>query len=709
MISQGKVYIEVKLTTTNGCVIFYMMCAIKYILPLVVASCIFITVPRVHAGEPDNNLYLGYKAVHDGSFEKAIGHLKSAEKDEPLLSDYSLYYLGEAYLALNRFDEALNAFIGSITHSGATKSPLEPSAQEKIGDIYLSKGDAENSINIYKVLLTGYSDNIQTPRILNKLIPLLLQGNRQEEAYPFIKRLLTEFPQADYSDDPLTSQVLSGELGKLNIDEFSMRAKGLLKAKSYTKVVEESKAYLLKSPTWFPYGAPLKHNDKVGFLLGQAFYQAKNYKKAVNIFKELFPIADDSKIRQESLIYLAKAYIKLKDFKSARDVLKTFISIYNDRGLRDEALYKLAMIAKDEGDINLAAAFLNQLIAENPSSSYKNDALWQISWISYQQGNLKESLEALIPLENSPLKMRAVYWQGKISLVLGKKDNAARLFKIAADRFPPVYYSAKSRKALEMISGQEEQKLNFKIEKNENPKPYESLPLQRTHRLLGLGLNNLALTELASMNHTIDPISISLLYRQAGDFYNSYILARSLSYASTDLAYQLAFPEGYKELVERSANEFHIDPLLVYAVMMQESEFNEKAVSVSGAVGLMQIMPGTGEMIAKKLSYPLFKEDKLFLPAININFGSWYLKTMITRFNGSLPLAVAAYNAGPNSVDGWLKKWGRLDMDEFIENIPYQETRKYVERVIGYYEAYKAIYRYGSEANLAGRIAKNGG
>ena len=680
---------------------------IKHIISFVVASYIFVAVPNVHAGEPENNLSLGYKAYQDGSFEKAIGYLESAGKDEPLLSDYSLYYLGEAYLALNRFDEALNAFT-ALTHAGGAKSPLEPSAQEKIGDIYLSKGDAANSINTYKGLLTGHSDNPQTPHILYKLIPLLLQSNRQGEAFPFIKRLLTEFPQAEYSDNSFISQVLSGEVRKLNIDEFSTRAKGLLKARNYEKAIEESKAYLFEGPPWFPYDVPLKHDDKLSFLLGQVFYQARNYKKAVEIFKELFSSAGDGKIRQESLIYLAKAYIKLKDFKSARDVLKTFISVYNDSGLRGEALYRLAMIAKDEGNLNLTAVFLKQLIAENPSSSYRNDAQWQVGWLLYSQGNLEESLETLNHLENSPLRMRAVYWQGKISLMLGKKDNAARLFKIAADSFPPVYYSVKSRKALEEISDHELQEVNFKIQKYESQNSYESLPMKRAQRLLGLGLNNLALKELASMNYRQDPINISLLYRQAGDFYHSYISARSLSYDFTDFAYQLAFPEGYKELVESAANELQIDPLLVYAVMMQESEFDEKAVSGAGAVGLLQIMPGTGEMIARKLSHPSFKQDKLFLPAINISFGAWYLKTMITRFKGNLPLAVAAYNAGPNTVDEWLKKWGGLDTDEFVENIPYQETRKYVERVIGYYEAYKTIYRYGSEANLAGRIAENG-
>lgn len=688
---------SVKLTTTDGCVILTNMSDIKHIISFAVASCIFIAIPHVHAVEPDNNLSLGYKAYQNGSFEKAIGHLESAGKDEPILSDYAMYYLGETYLSLNKVDEALNAFTACINYN--TKGPLEPLAIEKTGDIYLAKGDAASSINAYKELLSRYQDNTQTPRILYKFISLLLQSNRHDEAIPFIKRLLTEFPQPEYSDNSFISQVLSGEVRKLNTDELSVRAKGLLKARNYEKAIEEIKTYLFEGPPWFPYDVPLKHDDKMSLLLGQAFYQAKNYKKAGEIFKELFSTADDGKIRQESLIYLARNYIKQKRFESARNVLKAFISVYTDRSLMDEAIYRLAMIAKDEGDVNLTAAFLKQLIAENPSSSYKNDALWQISWILYSQGNLEESLETLKSLENSPLRMRAVYWQGKISLMLGKKDDAARLFKITADSFPPAYYSTISRKALERISGREQKRVNFKIQniEYERQNSYESLSMQRAQRLLGLGLNSLALKELASMNHRQNPINISLLYRQAGDFYHSYILARSVSYNSPNFAYQLAFPEGYKELVEDAANELRIDPFLIYAVMMQESEFDGKTVSGAGAVGLLQIMPGTGEMIARKLSHQPFKEDKLFEPAINISFGAWYLKTLIARFKGNLPLALAAYNAGPNAVDEWLKKWGRFDADEFVENIPYQETRKYVEKVMGYYEAYKAIYGQGQK------------
>ncbi len=696
----------------------------KHIISFVIALFIFAATPHVHAAELENNLSIGYKAYKEGSFEKAIEYLEAAKNDDSLLSDYVLYYLGEAYLAINKVDEALNAFTACINQNA--KSPLAPSAIEKTGDIYLAKGDATSAINTYKGILTGYSDNLQTPLILYKLTSVLLLNNKYDEALPFIKRLLTEFPQTEYNDDSFTSQILSDEAVKLNMDEFAARAKGLLKARNYEKTIKEIKAYLSETPPWFPYEPPLKHNDKLNLLMGQTFYQARNYKKAGEIFQELSSTADDGKIRQESLIWLARNYIKQKDMKSAGNILKTFTSVYTDKNFKDEAVYRLAMIAKDEGDANMAAAFLEQLIAESPSSSYKDDALWQAGWMRYTHGDLEKSLEifkkietAHKSLENSSLRMRALYWQGKISLMLGKKDNAVRLFKTAADSFPGAYYSVMSKKELERISGYEFQSVNFK---SSNPQPHsepvepaiinpqsdESLPAQRTRRLLKLGLNNLALKELASMNYRQDPINIILLYKQAGDIYHSYILARRLLYNLPDFAYRLAYPEAYKELVERTAGEFRLDPLLIYAVMMQESEFDAKSVSSAGAIGLLQIMPGTGEMIAKKLSYQSFTGNNLFEPDININFGSWYLKTLITRFKGKLPLAVAAYNAGPNAVDEWLKKWGESDMDEFVENIPYQETRKYVEKVLGYYEAYKTIYIYDSEANLGSQVAENG-
>lgn len=687
-----------------------------------------------NAATPSNSLPLGYEAYQKGNFEKAAEYLESARESELMISDYAAYYLGETYISLNRFDEALNAF--DICANYHIKSPMAPLAIERMGDVYLAKGDIENAINAYKGFLSEYQDNAKTADVLYKIVSMLLSSGRRDEAASFMKKLLIEFPQVEYSDNSIiaeskvlmrgfASQVMSNEVGKLTADEFYIREKTLLKAKRYKKVISEIKMYLSRSQPWFPYEILPERSHKIHMLLAHAFYESKNYNKAILTFKDML-YGDNNAIKQESLIWLAKTYIKLKDFETAKDILKVFIAAYADKApgpqagdYKDGAFYRLAMIAKDEGDTGSYLSLLRQLLAENPSSPYKNDILWQISWTNYLQGNLEESLETLRHLEGSPLRMRAAYWQGRIHLMMGKKDSAATLFKNAAKSFPPNYYSSMSRRALEKISDfkshpphppkAEDSDLRPKISQISSP-PLQNLnlnvstTLKRAHRLLELGLNNLASKELASADHRQNAMAVSLLYKEAGDFYHSYLLARNQSYASSAFDYyQLAFPEGYKELIEQAAGKLNLDPFLIYAVMMQESEFNEKAVSNAGAVGLLQIMPVTGEMIARKLSRLSFKEDDLFAPSVNISFGAWYLKTLITRFNGNLPLALAAYNAGPNAVDNWLKRWGgrpidsaesRFDMmDEFVENIPYQETRNYVERVMGYYEAYKTIYK----------------
>ena len=666
----------------------------KHILAFAISLSMFASVTVANAVEHKNYLSLGYKAYQDGNFQQAAEYLESAQENDFMVSDYAAYYLGETYLSLHRFDEALNAFNACINYY--IKSPLAPLAMEKMGDVYLAKGDVVNSILAYKSFLAEYPNTAQTAGVLYKLVSMLLSNNRQEEAVPFIQRLLIEFPQQDYSDFS-NLQILTDEIEKLNTDEFYTRINALFKTRDYKRAASEIEGYLFEDSPWMHKAYSSKRNAQLRLLLGQAFYRTRDYKRAKDVFKKTSSNTEDSAMEQESFIWLARTYMRLKDFKTAKDILKTAATVFTDKNLREEAIYWLTIIAKEEGDINLTSTLLRQLLAEKSSSYYRTDALWQISWIYYMQGNLQKSLEILKQLENSPLRMRAIYWQGKISYILGKKDNALRLFKTAAGSFPPDYYSTISKKAAKKLGSKTHimpASLYINKKQTETNKTIDSLFIKRAQRLLELGLNNLAVKELASIDQRQDPITISLLYKQAGDFYHSYVLARNQIFNSSNFKYQLALPEGYKELVEMRAAELQLDPLLIYAVMMQESEFDEKAVSTAGAVGLLQIMPSTGEMIAKKLSHRSFTGDSLFEPYTNISFGAWYLKTLIARFNGNLPLAIAAYNAGPNAVDEWLKRWGEFDMDEFVENIPYPETKKYVEKVLGYYETYKIIYTH---------------
>ena len=121
--------------------------------------------------------------------------------------------------------------------------------------------------------------------------------------------------------------------------------------------------------------------------------------------------------------------------------------------------------------------------------------------------------------------------------------------------------------------------------------------------------------------------------------------------------------------------------------MREESTFNPRAISRAGAVGLMQIMPKTGDFIAMKTRAGSVDREALLRPELNVRFGSWYLGYLARKFDNNLVLTIAGYNAGPKAVQRWVKK-GPAELDEFVEEIPYSETRAYAKRVIKSYTVY---------------------
>lgn len=156
------------------------------------------------------------------------------------------------------------------------------------------------------------------------------------------------------------------------------------------------------------------------------------------------------------------------------------------------------------------------------------------------------------------------------------------------------------------------------------------------------------------------------------------------------------YPYAFRQIVAPLAGMIEIDPFLVLSLMRAESVYTEDARSNVGAQGLMQIMPFTGVRIARLLNDSRFKLEELHQPYVNIAYGSYYVKKLSNYYDGNTMLAVAAYNGGPKSVNRWLVQYGDLELDEFIETIPYRETRNYVKSVLRNYNKYKRIWQQSS-------------
>ena len=167
--------------------------------------------------------------------------------------------------------------------------------------------------------------------------------------------------------------------------------------------------------------------------------------------------------------------------------------------------------------------------------------------------------------------------------------------------------------------------------------------------------------------------------------------------ASSDVERKVAisreFPTAQTDALHRHGQAYDVDPLLVLGLMRQESVYRQWALSPVGAIGLMQVMPRTGGRVAALMGDPHYSPEILEDPSTNVRYGTWYLGRLMDRFDGVFPLAIASYNGGPHNVSSWLRPWGeRIRIDDFVEQIPYTESRDYVKKVTAYYATYVTLY-----------------
>ncbi|MFM1654240.1 lytic transglycosylase domain-containing protein [Brevibacillus sp. B_LB10_24] len=161
---------------------------------------------------------------------------------------------------------------------------------------------------------------------------------------------------------------------------------------------------------------------------------------------------------------------------------------------------------------------------------------------------------------------------------------------------------------------------------------------------------------------------------------------------NTPFIWKWMYPVKYQPEIKLAAERFNVDPMLILAVIRTESAFEPKRVSKKGAVGLMQLMPDTANWIIKQAKFQGLAMEYLDDPKVNIDIGTWYLSYLLKQFDGDKVLALAAYNAGPGSVNKWLTQEIWDGSRERVEDIPYGETRHYVQRVLYYQEKYQKIY-----------------
>ncbi len=312
----------------------------------------------------------------------------------------------------------------------------------------------------------------------------------------------------------------------------------------------------------------------------------------------------------------------------------------------------------------------------------------------------------------------ALYFLGRAAEAHNDKAAARSYYQRAIDIFPNHFYAELCRERI-VAAGLSTQptasvvdamlrEVKFPIQQldlNFEPNPATSRRISRSELLARGALYDYAELELRNeartneQAHLLAMAAANMATRRGapdqGIRYMKSIYPAYLSLplnASTIPLWKLAYPMPYKDPLLTYAFKHEVDPFLLAGLIRQESEFNPSVISRSNAHGLTQIMPATGRDLARRLGIQGFTTKMLFEPAVNLRMGSYYLNSLVTSLDGSLEQALASYNAGKSRVTEWTARGAYQDPAEFIESIPFNETRGYVQSVIRNAGVYRRLY-----------------
>ena len=652
---------------------------------------------------------------------EAAGEFSLSEKIFPLLADYALFHEGQAWRKAGEDEKSLEAFQRLIALY--PQSLPAPRGGLKMAEIFLERGEFQKAAAICQRLLASpFTQDVPASA-------LLLLGQAQEgmgkwgEALATYNKIWLEHPlhpAARKAEVRRNRLVREKEIVAPTIPPRALFARALkfFQAHFYGAALRE----INRIEGFPPEAFPVSYRgegwvDDLYFHRGLCFFRLKQYERAAETFQLILYQSQNDETAEKSLYWLMRALFRYGLQEEAIGFFPLLRSAYPKSKFLDRALFLQAHIREDRGETEKAISIYRKIAGGIPSSAFKSSALWKIGWLSYKREDYRGALQAwerlLASASRSPWVEKGLYWKARALKKTGRFQEANETVQRLKQEYPASYYA-------QMISNQvpsegangknwqalEEQILPVFFEIQAKFAGVENLHFEKGKKLVQLGMLSPALEELQAAEEEGKSIEgmrleIARLYREAGEYHRSNFLVRKhyplKPFAghleeNDRLLFLLAYPLGDPVAVNHFAKMRRLDPALLSAVILEESRFHAAALSVAGARGLMQILPSTGRKIARQLKLRSFSDELLFDPRMNLRLGSWYLSRLLEQFGGRQTFALAAYNAGPQIVREWLAQNAALEEDEFVEEIPYAETKNYIIRVMTSAQIYRDLY-----------------
>ncbi len=401
------------------------------------------------------------------------------------------------------------------------------------------------------------------------------------------------------------------------------------------------------------------------------------------------------------LLVWGRSLARLGQGGQATAVWRQHLATVKGTSVEPRILYRLGLLAEDRNDAGSAEGWY-QLAATLPVvSGDRDDAGFRSGWLPYRRGDLSTAYTRFAYEQETAQGIvetrRAAYWA---AMAATSSTERIQLLRILREDAPLGYYGwlaaiAMGRPVTEGV--------HWMSLAGTEVTEAQAAVFGKVDQMGRLGLQLPALASLwqgwpgdsdayrlglLRAAQALDDVSGSLTYFWSR--YESLFRSEAPSYFR-DL-WDIVYPRPYGALVAEAAQRFNVDPLLIYAIMREESRFRADVVSPAGAIGLLQLMPGTALLVSRRTGLPYGGPADLSRPEINVPLGTAYIASLLVEYRQNKFRAIAAYNAGPRAVDRWVTRFGEaFPADAWVEEIPYLETRKYVGKVLRSFVRYHAL------------------
>jgi soluble lytic murein transglycosylase len=654
-----------------------------------------------HTGDAAGAAYLALGRAYqiDRRYPEAIAAYRKAKEHSAILGDYA-DYLGAECMHASQDDAAAEALLKGFNQR-YPDSIFEVEAPELEANVLLAQGDATAA---QRALLTVADEAQDEPNYELTAAKIAFAIQQNEEAERLFKHLLLSHPLTPAAEVARARLTAMGAETSLTADELRSLGDAYYKAGRYNAASEQYRA-LARNATLDP---ALRNS----FVVAAAACDLK-LKRLTDREARALPDSNDDSGARRLYLLMEMARDRQDDAEQQQLVQQLEQRFPTSQWLAD-ALFSSGNMYMLRRDYAHAVTYYGELAQRFPRSGYAPAAHWRAAWLEYRQGLFADAArmfdEQIRMYPSDPSAVAALYWRGRLhefqdhNLTLAATD-----YRTIIARYQHFFYAEMARTRLKAM-GQPELASQTRIVDGFQPLPIphlvDTFPADSPHIAKARLIANAGLNEYIGQELAADPDSDSWgalaeaqIYASFGETFRAMkALKRALPYAmsapisSIPLAYwRILFPEPWWDTVKEESAKNGLDPYLVASLMRQESEFNPSVVSYANAWGLMQLEPRVGRSLARQEGISGFTTHQLLNPELNIRLGTRYLKQMLDHYGGVQEYALAAYNAGDSRVVDWQSAGPYRGLDEFVESIPFTQTREYVEAILRNEEIYRAI------------------